>query len=360
MTTIAFIPAAYPSRLLENFSGRPLLYWSLLAASRSDAVDRVVVSTFDDDIRLAVSGFGLAGVERIAGGDGPDRMLTSFLRDGGLDGPDLLLVVPNACPFLTAADLDRAVFEFTDCDADRMVSVCRSPRRVFAADGVLLSPVALVENGAFRLSRVDQAVIPPQQICFFRMGDHTVIRLDAPEGWAAAESAHRLLLPDLYPALGGIRMLLTDVDGVLTDAGMYYGEGGDELKKFNTRDGMAFGLLRGRGLKIGIITGEDTGIVARRAAKLKADHLYQGIDEKLPVVNEICEMEGIDLGEVAYVGDDIGDLTALSAVGFAACPGTAEPAVKRVAHYICERGGGEGCVREVAELILSARDRTTD
>jgi 3-deoxy-D-manno-octulosonate 8-phosphate phosphatase (KDO 8-P phosphatase) len=157
-----------------------------------------------------------------------------------------------------------------------------------------------------------------------------------------------------------VKLLILDVDGVLTDAGMYYGESGEEMKKFSTRDGMAFPLLRERGLKIGIITGEDTAIVARRALKLKADFLYQGIGDKLPIVAKICEAEGIDFAQVAYVGDDIGDLTALSAVGFAACPATAEPAVKRVAHYICERGGGEGCVREVAELILAGLDRNPD
>ncbi len=360
MSTIAFVPAADRSLLRRSFSGRPLLYWCVRALSDCNAVDRTVVSTADDSMHRLVEGFQLPGVDLTRGAEGPDRMLTAFLREAKLDAKDRLIVVPKASPFLIRKELDLGIAEFEMCGADRLVSVCRSPKRVFSADGSLLHAGALVENGVFRVSPVGKALLPPQETRLYRMADHTALDLSTPEGFGAAEAAHRNTLPDLYPALGGIRMLLTDVDGVLTDAGMYLSESGDELKKFSTRDGMAFALLRQRGLKIGIITGEDTEIVARRAKKLKADHLHQGIGDKLPMVLQICEQEGIEPGEVAYVGDDIGDLTALRAVGFAACPGTAEPTVKRAAHYICERGGGEGCVREVAEMILAAQSKETD
>ena len=104
-----------------------------------------------------------------------------------------------------------------------------------------------------------------------------------------------------------IKLFLSDVDGVMTDAGMYYTESGDEFKKFNTHDGMAFQLLREAGIKTGIITTENTKIVERRAAKLKVDYLYQGkgFGNKLQAAKEICEKENITLQEVAYIGDDI-------------------------------------------------------
>ncbi len=120
-----------------------------------------------------------------------------------------------------------------------------------------------------------------------------------------------------------IKLFLTDVDGVLTDGGMYYTESGDEFKKFNTRDGMAFELLRKAEIKTGIITSENTQIVARRAAKIKADYLYQGQRDggKLAAAKEICEKEGITLREVAYIGDDLNCIGLLEKVGLAACPG---------------------------------------
>jgi 3-deoxy-D-manno-octulosonate 8-phosphate phosphatase (KDO 8-P phosphatase) len=152
-----------------------------------------------------------------------------------------------------------------------------------------------------------------------------------------------------------IKLFLTDVDGVLTDGGMYYTESGDEFKQFNTRDGMAFELLRKAEIKTGIITSENTQIVARRAAKIKADYLYQGQRDggKLAAAKEICEKEGITLREVAYVGDDLNCIGLLEKVGLAACPADAVDAVKAVPGIVMlYKKGGEGCVREFVERIL--------
>lgn len=156
----------------------------------------------------------------------------------------------------------------------------------------------------------------------------------------------------------GIKILLCDVDGVLTDGGMYYTEKGDELKKFNTRDGMGFELLRNAGIKTGIITSENTNLVERRAAKMKADYLYQGKKHggKLAAAMEICEKEQIELKNVAYIGDDINCIELLKAVGISACPSDAMEMVKSVANInILKLKGGEGVVREFAEMILNIR-----
>lgn len=155
-----------------------------------------------------------------------------------------------------------------------------------------------------------------------------------------------------------IKLFLTDVDGVLTDCGMYYSENGDELKKFNTRDGMGFELLAKAGIKTGIITSENTLLVERRAAKLKVDYLYQGKREggKLAAALEICEREGIDLKNVAYIGDDINCMDLLTSVGFAACPSDAMEMVKNINNiFVLNYKGGEGVVREFAEYILTNR-----
>ena len=151
------------------------------------------------------------------------------------------------------------------------------------------------------------------------------------------------------------KLFLTDVDGVLTDAGMYYSETGDELKKFNTHDGMGLQLIRQQGIKTGIITSEDTKMVERRYNKLKLDYLYQGKREggKLASVKEICEKEGITLKEVAYIGDDVNCFELLSSVGMAACPADALEAIKNIPGIIqMKKKGGEGCVREFVEMII--------
>jgi YrbI family 3-deoxy-D-manno-octulosonate 8-phosphate phosphatase len=150
-------------------------------------------------------------------------------------------------------------------------------------------------------------------------------------------------------------LVLTDVDGVLTDAGMYYGTEGDIMKKFNTRDGMGFNLLQRAGIKVGIITSEDTEIVAKRAFKLKADYLRQGrrFGGKLEAALGICADMGIGLHQVAYIGDDINCKNLLEQVGFAACPADAVDAIKETPGiWILDTKGGEGCFRELVGLIL--------
>ncbi|MBK9455032.1 MAG: HAD family hydrolase [Chitinophagales bacterium] len=153
-----------------------------------------------------------------------------------------------------------------------------------------------------------------------------------------------------------IKLFLSDVDGVMTDAGMYYTASGDEFKKFNTHDGMAFNILREAGIKTGIITTENTTIVERRAAKLKIDYVYQGagFKGKLAAAMEICVKENITLNEVAYIGDDINCIELLKAVGIAACPANSTKKVKAIPGIIhLQKSGGEGAIREfVDDYIL--------
>jgi 3-deoxy-D-manno-octulosonate 8-phosphate phosphatase (KDO 8-P phosphatase) len=152
-------------------------------------------------------------------------------------------------------------------------------------------------------------------------------------------------------------LFATDVDGVLTDAGMYYSESGDEWKKFNTRDGMGIKLLQKAGLVTAIVTQERTKLVARRAEKLAMPEVHQGAMDKLSVVREMAERNGMTLDQVAYIGDDINDLETLKAVGFSAAPADGLPQVLAVADYVCRKKGGEGAVREMIDMILAAQRR---
>jgi 3-deoxy-D-manno-octulosonate 8-phosphate phosphatase (KDO 8-P phosphatase) len=155
--------------------------------------------------------------------------------------------------------------------------------------------------------------------------------------------------------LSQIRLFATDVDGVLTDAGMYYAESGDEWKKFNTRDGMGIKLLQRVGIVTAIVTQERTKLVARRAEKLAIPELHQGVMDKLSLIREMAARHGLTLSQVAYIGDDINDLEALKAVGFSAAPADGMPQVAAAVDYVCQKKGGEGAVREIVEMILEAQ-----
>jgi 3-deoxy-D-manno-octulosonate 8-phosphate phosphatase (KDO 8-P phosphatase) len=163
------------------------------------------------------------------------------------------------------------------------------------------------------------------------------------------------MTPELRERARRVRLLAMDVDGVLTDAGMYYGENGEELKKFNTRDGMGVALVREAGLRTAILTREKTAIVERRAAKLKIDDVYMAVLDKLAVMRELVEQLGLGLDEVAYIGDDVNDYELLCHVGLAVAVRDATRLPRSVAHYVTEAKGGEGAVRELCELILEAQ-----
>ena len=151
-----------------------------------------------------------------------------------------------------------------------------------------------------------------------------------------------------------IKIFLSDVDGVLTDGGMYYTESGDEFKKFCTYDGMGFQLLKKTGVKVGILTTEDRDLNRRRAKKLGLDFDFHGAKDKLQIVKDLCEQENITLNEIAYIGDDVNCFDLLLNVGVAACPNNAMKKIKSIPNIIqLEKNGGEGVVREFIELILS-------
>ena len=152
-----------------------------------------------------------------------------------------------------------------------------------------------------------------------------------------------------------LRLFATDVDGVLTDGGMYFGESGEEMKKFQAHDGMGIKLLQAEGIITAIITMENTKLVARRAEKLGIPEIHQGVRDKLAVIRQLVEKYQLTLDQAAYMGDDVNDLPALRAVGFSGAPADCVDPVRRAAHYLCRKKGGDGAVREVVDLILTAR-----
>lgn len=149
-----------------------------------------------------------------------------------------------------------------------------------------------------------------------------------------------------------IQLVLTDIDGVWTDGGMFYDNNNNEWKKFNTSDSAGVIFLKTHNIPLGIITGETTNIVSRRAEKLKIDYVFQGVSNKLDIAKKLCKKLNITLQQVAYIGDDINDILLLKEVGFAACPINAPNYIKKMVHYTTNKNGGDGAFREFVEVIL--------
>jgi 3-deoxy-D-manno-octulosonate 8-phosphate phosphatase (KDO 8-P phosphatase) len=154
--------------------------------------------------------------------------------------------------------------------------------------------------------------------------------------------------------LSKIKLLLLDVDGVLTDGRIIYDNNGNELKAFDVKDGHGLKMLQRAGIKIGIITGRSSGVVARRAEELGIEILYQGALQKLEPYQEILSALKITDEQVAYVGDDVVDLPILQRVGFSATVADAVPEVFPLVDYVASRPGGRGAVREICDLLLRA------
>ncbi|HVZ40221.1 MAG TPA: HAD-IIIA family hydrolase [Candidatus Kapabacteria bacterium] len=152
-----------------------------------------------------------------------------------------------------------------------------------------------------------------------------------------------------------IRLVVTDVDGVLTDGGVFYGRDGEVMKRFSIRDGMGVERLREKGIDVGIVTGEKSESVMRRAEKLGIQIVYLFCKDKPAAIREIMEQHRYSAAEIAYIGDDVNDIEAMKLVGLNGAPSDAFGEVREEAHYVCRRPGGHGAFREFAEMIIEAQ-----
>jgi 3-deoxy-D-manno-octulosonate 8-phosphate phosphatase (KDO 8-P phosphatase) len=157
--------------------------------------------------------------------------------------------------------------------------------------------------------------------------------------------------------VASIRLLVLDVDGVLTDGALYYGPRGQVLHAFHVHDGLGIRQLARTGVHIAVISGRTARAVTMRLRELDVPHVHQGVTDKLAVFERLRHRLGISASACACVGDDLTDVAMMRAAGLAFAVADAHPSARRVAHYITSRGGGRGAVREVCDLLLAARDR---
>jgi 3-deoxy-D-manno-octulosonate 8-phosphate phosphatase (KDO 8-P phosphatase) len=163
-------------------------------------------------------------------------------------------------------------------------------------------------------------------------------------------------LLDLKQRLAKVKLLALDVDGVMTDGGLYYTDSGEELRKFNVKDGLGIKCLLETSVTVAVITNSTCLATQHRIKKLSIPHYFFGIEDKLTTLEILCEKLSIDLSEVAYMGDDIIDLPVLKVVGCPITVADAMPINQQTALYVTQHGGGQGAVREVCELLLDSHN----
>ncbi len=383
MKTIAFIPVrggskSIPLKNIKDFCGKPLVYWNIAALQNASKVDEIIVATDSEEIKKVVIDFNFDKVkiynrsaENATDTASTESVLLEYINRVNLASDNLFILVQATSPLTESKHFEEALNIFSKEKYDSMLTCVRSFRFFWNEDGTSRNydyrnrprrqnfKGELMENGAFYINTVENIIKDKNRLSgkigIYEMPEYTATEIDEPDDWAILENLMQKYVLSKKPKKQ-IKLFLTDVDGVLTDAGMYYSENGDELKKFNTHDGMGIQLLKQAGIKTGIITSENTKIVENRARKLQVDYLYQGKREggKLAAAKEICKKEGITLNDVAYIGDDINCLELLSAVGNAFCPADAVAKVKNIANiHVLKLKGGEGAVREAVELLLT-------
>ena len=379
MSVIAFIPVrggskSIPEKNIKSFCGKPLVYWNLSALHLSN-VDKIIVATDSLKIKTIVNSFNFSKVrvydrsnKNAQDTSSTESVMLEYIRESNLSETDTFMLVQVTSPLTCEQHFNEALELFLDYDS--ILSACRSTRFVWSQDGKSLNynfrnrprrqnfEGNFVENGAIYINSIANIKKSNNRLSgnigIYEMPEYSLIEIDKPEDWIAAEDImKKYVLKSCELDFTKIKILLSDVDGVLTDAGMYYTENGDEFKKFCTYDGMGFQILQKAGIKVGILTSEDRELNKRRARKLGLDFDFHGVKDKLQIVKDLCVKVGISLHEVAYIGDDINCFELLSNVGISACPNNAIKKIKEIPNIIqLSKNGGDGVVREMVELFL--------
>lgn len=383
MKVIAFIPVrggskSIPLKNIKPFCGKPLVCWNIEALENCPEVDEVIVATDSDAIWTTVEKQNYKkttlykrSAENACDTASTESVMLEYIHNANLAEDNIFMLVQATSPLTESIHFSEALQMYAKGEYDSIITCVRNYRFFWNEDGTSMNydymnrprrqnfNGMLMENGAFYINTVGNILSNGNRlggkIGIYEMPEYTATEIDEPDDWIILENLMRKHILAYHTSeKSQIKLFISDIDGTLTDGGMYYSENGDELKKFNTRDGMGFGMLRKAGIKTAIITSEDRMLNQRRAEKLQLDYLVQGKREggKLSAAQSICEELGITLQDVAYIGDDINCIDLLSAVGIAACPSDAHQRVKDIPHIkVMSKKGGEGCVREFIENL---------
>lgn len=381
MATIAFIPVrggskSIPLKNIKPFCGKPLVCWNIEALETCDAIDGIIVATDNEIIAQTVLSYNYSkteifhrNAENASDTASTESVMLEYISQAHLPQETIFLLVQATSPLTQAEDFANALNRFHDNAYDSLLTCVRNKRFFWTEDGHSLNydymnrprrqdfSGMMMENGAFYISTVGRIIQSGNRLSgnigIYEMPDYTATEIDEPDDWTYLEHLMRKHVLSKKDKKKDIKLILTDIDGVWTDGGMYYDQTGNELKKFNTYDGVGVSLAHRHNIPVGIITGEETEIVRRRAEKLAVDFLFQGCKNKLETIKSLCNELKITTEEVAYIGDDLNDVEVLEAVGVSAVPNSSPDYIKLHAKMTLHKNGGEGAFREFVETILN-------
>ena len=368
-----------PNKNIKLFNGVPLCCYAIRECLKVKSVSKVVVATDSKEIWRTVTDYisdsrlEVFWRDPITATDeaSTESVLLDYFKNTDVNFENLILVQATS-PLIRYNFIEEGIEKILNREYDSVLSVVRQKRFFWKKNDNSYFPEnyiiesrprrqefegQLVENGAFYITSAKRFKESHQRLSgkigVVEMPEDSYFEIDEPSDWPIVESLQlKSKKRELSNKVGNIKVFAFDVDGVLTDSGMYYGESGDELKKFNTRDGVAVKELKNRGIITAIITGEDTELVARRADKIGVDYLFKGVENKLEVVEALSKKLKIDLDSFLYVGDDLNDSLVLSKVGVSCCPSDAVAQNLKVVDYVSSLKGGDGVIRDVFETLF--------
>lgn len=380
---IAFIPVrggskSIPGKNIKLLAGKPMLFYVLEAALNAKNVDEVVVSTDDARIKVLINN-RFANEANLMVFDRSEESATDtastelamldFFEKSPKPLEYLFVLLQATSPLTTTADIENAINMYQSNEYGGLISVVSQKRFIWENNAPLnYNPQHrprrqdfdgyLVENGAIYISSVGKIIESKcrvsQPYVNYIMPEDTFVEIDEPSDWDVLE---RLIKRrqnqnsmDMLPAK--IEVLVLDFDGVFTENKVTVFEDGTEAVVCDRGDGMGIEMLKKKGLPIWVLSKEKNAVLTARCNKLNIPCTY-GIENKLALLQEQLEKNGIDPQNVVYVGNDINDITCMQFVGCGVAVSDAYPAVKEVATLVLNNKGGNGAIREICELILN-------
>lgn len=375
---IWFIPIrcwskSIPEKNIKSFCWKPLIYWTAKALEESKKIDKFFIAVDCNKFEEVIKSFWFKklyiyrrSLENANDTASTESVMLEFINSSNFSSSDNFVLVQATNPFLKSLDIDNSFKIIQENKKDSLLSCVRIKRFFWSDNWKSLNydyknrprrqdfTWDLVENGAFYINSIWNIIKFKNRLSWkiwiYEMPEYTFTEIDEDHDWIITEKIFERY--NLKKNKKNIKLFLTDVDWVLTDAWMYYSENWDELKKFNTLDWKAFEIMRKAWIKTWIITQENTKIVKKRAKKLKVDYLYQWTENKLEILKEICNKESINFDEVAYIWDDLWDKEILENIWLKACPKNAVKEIKDITWIIkLEKKWWDGCVREFLDYL---------
>lgn len=373
--TVALVPLrggskSIPMKNIKEIAGYPLCYYVLKAASEAPSIAETIVSTDSEQIAGVVESLGLGA--RVVWR--PPELATDeastesvMLHIASTSRFATLVTLQATSPLTTSGDLENALAMLSRDGYDSIVTGVVSKRFYWDTSGRPLNydPAdrprrqdfrgSVVENGAFYVTTRE---LLERHHCRLggRVGVHimaqdTLTEIDEPDDWRAVENLLLARRRQSMSAIAVVKVLVCDVDGTMTNGGMFYSAEGEALKQFNTRDAVGLRMLAQKGIRVVVITGEDSPAVAARMSKLGITDYFPGVADKLTFLTAYCRREGIGLEHVAYIGDDLNDVECMRRASVAACPSDAVEEVIEACSISLSSRGGDGAVREFCDIL---------